>query len=384
VPSPRFHDRVAIAFCYDVRFGMAAFDDKKQDSNALLHMFQPVANALVEDASVMPFAGHMTDGYYEGSGNASPAQLHAAFGHWAEDHPAPSESPTKSIAKAFALPVDALVTGGMMAKYHAFDQDDKHEESVVQRLAAMHVASGYAPPVPEQLPDEKKQLDLSTPEARIAAMNQLVQNQSKYDDDGKVKLDETGERTCAASSLVAAAVLGQGTDGLKKLMDGMDANAADTKAREVLDKGDLGAIRAKIEKHEALTNHDLHTLQADLYGELNDKQTAGMSDDEKKKHSGVAPETIDAFLANSKGMDDLMRENHMGISTIDMLGNGHAHAVLSIRNGGSPNGDASATNTTVYDPNFRKDGQIVTDSKDLLAYQLAEKHKKDGSSGFSQ
>jgi hypothetical protein len=101
---------------------------------------------------------------------------------------------------------------------------------------------------------------------------------------------------------------------------------------------------------------------------------------------GVDPDTMAKFLHNAPDMDKLLRDNHMGVSTIDMNGQEHAHAVLSMRNTNpsDPGGDAAAIDGAVYDPYARNGGQIVTDPTALAEYRLAEMTKPGGGSTFEQ
>lgn len=302
-----------------------------------------------------------------------PADLQRALGHWTDDHKDQQPAtPNEAQQKMF----------GDFMNHRAVDHLDADKKPVLEaphtQVAGLMNGLNYDKNWADKAPPESAQLDMSTPEARLATLNHLTQNR---------KDTTAGEDTCAASSLVGAAIMGQGTDGIKKLMDGLDNNLSkDDRARLEGKDGTLKALRDKIKNNEPLTQGDMHQLQMDVYMGLQDTKKAEMvkrGENPDMVTPGADPDTIKQFLQNSPDMDKMMKANHMGISTVDMNGGGQAHAVLSVREGGA-DGDANSKATAVYDPYARKNGQMVTDQGSLMELQLAEKHKADGKPAFEQ
>jgi hypothetical protein len=326
-----------------------------------------VADETMNIASALPGGHALTGDYYRGSGGASPHDLQVALGHYVDDHPEPAQQPSAddvgNFAKHMPMPTSdnpeaphTRVAGYMLGTNYVRSHDDKENY------------------IPGTLPSEDTKLDLSTPEARLKSLNQLTQNNQQN--------NLSGEDTCAASALVGGAVLAQGGDGIKKLLNGIDANATEDD-RKRLDSGHFKDLREKLDKNLPLTNADMHLLQGDLYSVL---QSEKKIEPGVINAPGVDPDTMAKFLSNAPEMSKMLQDNHMGVSTIDMNGEGHAHAVLSIRNPdpSNPNGDATSANAAVYDPYARKGGQVITDKGSLVQYQLAEMQKKGGGSSFEQ
>jgi hypothetical protein len=219
------------------------------------------------------------------------------------------------------------------------------------------------------LKPEDTKLDLSTPDAKLKAMNNFTQNQAGRMD---------GESECAAASLVAAAVLSdgkKGTDGLAKLMNAMDANALDKDERKNLDSGVMKVIRDKMKKGQDLTIQDLHRLQDQLYTEMHYHQALKANEldatDPKAaaalRADGLQANSITGFLDKSPEMRKMMDDNHMAVSFIDNNGQTRSpHATLSIGD------DGSGRSKAVYDPEARDEGQIVTGKTELDNYKKAQ------------
>lgn len=313
-------------------------------------------------------AAHQDGPQFYGSGGGSAAALQTALGHWADDHSdRQAAAPNEAQQKMF----------GDFMNHRATDHLDANGNPVLEfphtQVAGLMNGLNYDKNWRDHAVPEDTKLDLSSPEGRLKSLDHLTQ---QYGSGG------AGEDTCAASSLVGAAVLGgKGTDGIKKLIDGVDKSLSkEDLARMEGKDGTLTALRAKIAKGEALTNADMHQLQYDVYQGLQDTKKAQMKAEGKDPDTATAgadPKTVETFLKNAPGFDKMMRENNMGISTVDMNGGGQAHAVLAVRND-------DGKNVGVYDPYARKNGQMVTDQGSLMELQLAEKHREDGKPAFVQ
>lgn len=277
----------------------------------------------------------------------------------------------------------------------AREQAGGDEQMTQSRLAANEIHNHYMVQRPDDLSKLKdqmtpfdKQLDLSNADARVAALDNLVQN---------LPSDASGEQTCAASSLLGAAILGgetKGTEGVAKLLDAMTKNASPETLKYFegdKDKpGVLSDIRKKMASGEQLSVGDMHLIQRELYNELQENETKdAAAKAEKVKNdpsateaekaaaeraannaldSGIQGDTLKKFLGNAPEFQKMMKDNEMGISFIqnDPDARRSNHAVLSIghgREGGA---------YTVYDPQLRDDGQVITDGAELENYAKAE------------
>jgi hypothetical protein len=242
------------------------------------------------------------------------------------------------------------------------DLDSREEDSTnawrrISNNYAHFDENGHADVAPDS-----QVMDMSSANERLSSLNILTQ-QSATAPEGSLR-----DQDCAASSLVAAAVVGDGTDGLLALMDGMHNNASKDyqKRLEQLEGkgGDLTKLRDKIANGDALTVGDMHTLQIDLDGELHAKdRELG-----KPGGDGVTGSAEESFLEHSPELAAMMQLHHLAINNIDTDGDGKSnHATLNI-------GD-----NLVYDPWMRNGGQIVTSQADVADYHMVSYSTKDGS-----
>lgn len=278
------------------------------------------------------------------------------------------------------------------------EMEGASDQNVQQRLAVNELHNHYMVQNPgdltkDKLVPEDTQLDLSSADSRVKALDNLVQN--------KVG-DPYGERTCGAASLVGAGLLSgggkNGGDGLKTVMDAMVANAKGDPALLKYLEGDkndpdnktgvLGDIRKRAADGSA-TVADMQTLQRELYNQLQNKESKEASDaynkvmadpaatDAQKEAAakkmqdasadGLGADTLQKFMHSTPEMDKMMKTNGMGISFIGNDPNNpkSQHAVLTIANGqGGPG--------AIYDPQLRDDGQMVMDPKELENYGKAQ------------
>jgi hypothetical protein len=234
--------------------------------------------------------------------------------------------------------------------------------------------------------DHDTLLDLSSADSRIRALDNLIQNDAN---------DPNSENTCAAASLLGAGILGggeRGTEGIEILLDAMMTMGPESRERlEGNDErpGVLSEIRKKIAAGEQLNTGDMHTMQRELYNELQAKEfrdanerlqavnaDPNATDEERRAASkaadaaaggGIQNTTLQSFIHGSPHLKKMMQENEMGISYIYNNPNSKesSHAVLSIGRG--EDGARS-----VYDPQLRDDGQMVTDRAEVENYRLAE------------
>ncbi|MFN0246078.1 MAG: hypothetical protein ACKV2T_04170 [Kofleriaceae bacterium] len=297
-----------------------------------------------------------------------PQNLLAALGHWAE----------------WDLPVAQNDNGATKIRR---EQEGAPEEGTAKRLAANAIKNHYMIQKPADLNalenhdvDHDTLLDLSCADSRVQVLDNLVQN---------VANNRNAENTCAASSLLGAAVLGgkeNGTEGVTALLDAMKANATPEQLAALEgDKDKPGAltdIRTKIAAGQQLSTGDMHLIQGQLYQQLQDNEIAAAKaklaanphDPEAQKalfkagDSGIQSGTLKNFIGNAPAFQQMMKDNEMGISFIQNDPNAREsnHAVLTMGHGREDGA------YTVYDPQLRDDGQVITNTTELDNYKNAE------------
>ena len=278
---------------------------------------------------------------------SDPEGLNEALGHWAEDD--------TSTAQVGSPAEDELAA--KLAKQHPEMTDEERAKA----LAAFQIKQGYVRSrdangnvIGGTLEDELVPLDLESPEGRVASMDFLTQNDPST---------ARGEDTCAASSLVAAVILAEGTDGVLKLMDVMERDPNPNMQAQYGER--LKELRARIKKGEPLTVGDIHDLQQDVYTQIKSRElskpgTGGMGD-------ATFGSSMQDYIAASDELSEMMAKNQMEISYIDNQGDGKSHhAVLTI---GALGKEGKAG---VYDPYLRKEGQMITDPEELERYRKAQ------------
>ncbi len=279
------------------------------------------------------------------------AELQTALGHWAED----------------AGPAEENFAGdGKFMKQWADASDDVKSS----QLSSHHINNHYLHEGETGKLEKNRVFDVSSVEGRLQAVNNLSQVNAN---------DPLSQETCAASSLVAAAMLNggkSGSEGIEKLMAAMDhtrelhkdANLVEGSAAE-------DAIRKHIEEAREsgaplkLSEAEMHALQRDLYTEMHMVQTKTSG----KQTRGMTNEGMQGFIDDNKEFHDMMVKSHMSVMSIDCNGNkdGRApHAVLKI-------GDSHDNTSAVYDPWTRDAGQLVTDKKELFDYENAKLRDRD-------
>jgi hypothetical protein len=276
-----------------------------------------------------------------------PQELVDALGHWAEDD-------------TTTAPVGSPAEDDFAAKL-ARDHPELGDEERAKALAAFRIKQGYVRSRDAQgnviegtLEDELLPLDLESPEGRVASMDLLTQNDPST---------ARGEDTCAASSLVAAVILAEGTDGVLQLMDAMERDPNPNMQAQYGER--LKELRARIMKGEPLTVGDVHDLQQDVYTQIKSHEL------QKPGQQGMGDATFGSsmrdYLAAAPELGEMMARNHMEISYIDNQGDGRSHhAVLSI---GALGEEGKAG---VYDPYLRREGQMITDPDELERYRKAQ------------
>jgi hypothetical protein len=241
------------------------------------------------------------------------------------------------------------------------------EGEIDRRLASHEISNHYMinsreeyDKVHDQMLPEDTKLDLSSNDARLKMLDNLTQNRRDMLD---------GENTCAASSLLAGAVLmggENGTEGITTLLDSVAKQCPDDKSKEAFE-ANLGNIREKMAKGEPLTVGDMHSMQNNIYTQLNWKEQQANANDP----AGLQHDTVQRFMDASPDLKEKFKENGLAISYIDNNGTKPStHAVLSIAREGQ---DAA-----IYDPYLRDDGQMVTGDGETANYEEARKRTETG------
>lgn len=216
------------------------------------------------------------------------------------------------------------------------------------RMAGFRIGQGYDPEGRFVNGDQK--VALNTPEERLAAINGLTQN------------DETGQGQdrCGATSLLAAAMVGGGNDGVKSLIDILEGGEISKGSRKELD-----AIKKRIAKGEQLSMADIQAVQEGLHSHLRKQQKEQIAGEDD---GGVDGKIIQNFISDNESMKKIFKDYDMSIDRIDNDGDDKGnHFVLNL---GTPRKDGSK----VYDPFARKGGQVISDKDTLNDYDLARKH----------
>jgi hypothetical protein len=213
----------------------------------------------------------------------------------------------------------------------------------------------------------RKPVDLSSPEARDRALNQMTQNAGR---DG----DATGESRCGAASIVGGMLKAEGGKGVSTLIDTIERMDSDPNMSAKDKKAELKMLEDI--KKRAGTNklnfEDLSNLQEKLYGrmrhEMVERNAAWNAQHPNQKpretkNPGLDELEMREFLHRGE-INEVFDKNDMGIDYIDNNGSGMAHHyVLEMRKQGKP--------SSVYDPYYRRGGQLVTERRHVDDYTAA-------------
>ena len=223
-------------------------------------------------------------------------------------------------------------------------------ESVEQRKknAAFRVNQGYGGAGGEQdMMDLSKPIDMSSAEDRLKFLDKFTQQGSD---------DPNAENMCGPTSLIGGAILANGTDGVKTLLDAVDNVAPDG------DNTYMQELRKKLDpaNPQPLTGADLQNAQAYIYERLNSVEGLNVNDPEAMKNAshaerGVGTVTMQRLFQTNPALADMFKNNNLEIANIDTGGkNGltEDHAVLRMT-------DEDDKPMMVYDPYRRKNGQVT-------------------------
>jgi hypothetical protein len=232
--------------------------------------------------------------------------------------------------------------------------------------------------------------DVNDPEARMKAMSFITQD--KPGQEGAMGMDGgTDKSVCAGASIVGAAFLAEGPEGLKAVMkhiESADPGKVNTSAQM---NPEYAKLKAKLAKDpQSLTVEDIQLLQQTTYDVLQSRQQKDLKAKGDLKPGDVAPsgisnDTMDAFMKGPGGKDsDLQKmfdKNGMKIAFIDNDGSldeqDHTapdHYVVQMSN--------KDGKQAIYDPNARRGGQIIDFDDGVNLYnQATQDYIGDGKHG---
>jgi hypothetical protein len=269
-----------------------------------------------------------------GLGGGTPEDLQDALGHYAEaDHDVVSQTE--------------------LARRKADEDKFKAEQSPThEEIQAFRVGEHYRKDGAPALPDAVPLGDLSSPEARIKALDKITQQST---------VDASGEERCGPSSVVGAVLVAEGPKGLESLMDAITARGSQSAKTANADA--FQKLREKIEGQKPLTVGDMHMLQNRLY----DTMKVDMEHDDPTEGgtAGVKIDTIRDFVGGDEHLRETFEKNHMFVMGVDNTGGGsNNHAVLEIQ-------DGKGNTVAIYDPSARQGGQMVTKKDEAQEYDDA-------------
>jgi hypothetical protein len=221
--------------------------------------------------------------------------------------------------------------------------------------------------------------DVNDPAARMKAMSFISQDVAGQagdkDMDGGVD-----KSTCAGASIVGAAFLAEGPEGLKAVMKAIEKQDPQGLHTGAKNSPEYKALKEKLAKDpQSLTVSDIQLLQQTTYHVLESKQARGMGlGQNDEKPSGIKDSEMDDFMKKSPELASMFKKNGMEIQFIDNDGNIDPNHI------GDPEKETAAEHYVVrmtgkdgkqaiYDPNARRGGQIIDFDDGVKAYNGATK-----------
>jgi len=213
--------------------------------------------------------------------------------------------------------------------------------------------------------------DLNDPSARLKAMSFITQDKA-LKEDGK-ETDATDDKSnCSGASIVGAAFLAEGPEGLKKVMSAIEKQ--DPTGGSTKKDPEYVALKAKLAKNpDSLTVADIQALQQHTTQVLNANQK---TDKELQKEmgpdaTGIHGKTMDKFMEKSPDLVKMFEKNGMEIIGVDNDGalddkekKLHMdHWVVRMK---GPDGKQA-----IYDPLARRGGQIIDFDEGVDHYNKA-------------
>jgi hypothetical protein len=233
--------------------------------------------------------------------------------------------------------------------YESFDGGDAGKEAYLEDAAATQLG------------------DVNDPKARLKALSFMTQNTANWGEEQKGENDpKFGGMNCGGASLVGAAYLAEGPEGLAKMMGAMQKfdpatfNSPDFKK----DHPEYETLMKRIKAGgKDLTVADIQQLQ--------DISTTALSAHNRKGHegkeNGVSDSALSEFLSDKNGMADMLKDNGMEVEYIQNEGGAkHGdHFVLKIK------GQGEGGHDMIYDPKARRGGQVISCEQGVQQYDNA-------------
>ena len=211
--------------------------------------------------------------------------------------------------------------------------------------------------------------DLNDPAARLRAMSFITQDKPLLD--GESATDNTQDKhNCSGASIVGAAFLAEGPDGLKKVMAAIEKQ--DPTGKMTKNDEEYKLLKAKLAKDpSSLSVYDIQTLQQRTTDVLGSTQKTDKELKEAAKDAdGIHSKTMDKFMDKSPELAKMFKENGMEIQGIDNDGaldkngqTGMDHWVVKMK--GKDGKEA------IYDPLARRGGQIIDFDEGVKHYDKA-------------
>jgi len=199
--------------------------------------------------------------------------------------------------------------------------------------------------------------DLNDPSARLKALSFITQDKPLKE--GEVESEATLDKTaCAGASVVGAAFLAEGPDGLRKVMKALEAQDPTGGSTGKYASPEYKALKAKLAKDpNSLSVADIQALQQTTT-EVLSKNQAKDRDLDLEGQTGIHGKTMDNFMRSSPQLAKMFEKNGMQIEGIDNDGaldddakTGMDHWVVRMK---GPDGKEA-----IYDPLARRGGQVI-------------------------
>jgi hypothetical protein len=239
-----------------------------------------------------------------------------------------------------------------------FDQstDDANQSDAnpwTPEQCGQHINGGYMSDddIQQNAPDPGAAISFDNKADAYESMKGMTQN----------SYDPSSAHYCGPTALVAGAMVAGGKDGVEDII-------GDIKPKDKAEAKELADLRAKAESGK-LSQDDMHNLEYDLYGEMQDRQAAERALKEeqykdanpdateqecKDATAGVYPDTMRNFLHSDPRLVQMFHDNHVNMQEIDSDGDGSLnHYVLDIKD---------KDGEKIYDPYARTNGQIIDSS----------------------